>query len=390
MNPFDKPPRPAKTKALSRPINPFETGADEDDITIEFQSPPSSSSTNDAALPSRFSPIASNPQNKHRPYAATVQYAQPPPKLPRPQQAPAPAPARAQQPPTRRVFGGIIPISGDNSPHAVQYRAEVLSQRASPNDNPADDTESEPSPSVRSPFRLLIPSRSSYQPANRASPGLTRDDYAESSSSSSSSEDSEEDNSDSEGTDTTAGPSTRSSGSGGLLNDTGIEMQSVTPMKKSKKNVAEKKPKKEKKEKKKKKVRKPRKGPVVCVDEDNENQLIRFLISEKGKLSYVMCVLLVGFCCCPCASPSILNHFMFTFAVYGYPNTHGGRCSNYYYYILYNHPVLSIFCTHKLHPFTKKHRFIVFLCSMAFAVCFAFILLDTPLVPAVSFVVDCI
>jgi len=285
MNPFEKPPRPAKNKALSRQINnPFDTHADENDITIEFQSPPSSSSTNNIAPPSRFSPIAINPQNKHRPYAATVQYAQPPPKLPRPQQQQAPPPPH-QAP--RRVFGGNIPISGDNSPHAVQYRAEILSQRASPHDSQNDDTESEPSPSVRSPFRLLMPSRSSYQPANRASPGLTRDDYADESSSSS--EESDEDISDSEGTDTTAGPSTRSSGSAGQLNDTGIEMQTVTPpkaAKKSKKNAPEPKQKKEKK----KKAKKPRKGPVVCVDEDNENQLIRFLISEKGKLVCFVCI----------------------------------------------------------------------------------------------------
>jgi hypothetical protein len=56
--------------------------------------------------------------------------------------------------------------------------------------------------------------------------------------------------------------------------------------------------------------------------------------------------------------------------------------------VLYNHPVLSIFFTHRLHPFSKKHRLIVFLCSLSFAVCFAFILLGTPLVPTVSLYTD--
>jgi hypothetical protein len=70
--------------------------------------------------------------------------------------------------------------------------------------------------------------------------------------------------------------------------------------------------------------------------------------------------------------------------VYGYPYTYGGRLSNFRYYIQYNHPVLSIYFVHPLHPFTRRQRFIVFLCSLSFAVCFAFILMATPLVPVVS------
>lgn len=283
MNPFEKPPKPARNKALNRPVNPFDSAADED-ITIEFQSSVGSTSPASITPQSRFFPIVSNPQNKHRPYAATVQYAQPPSPLPRP---PTTA-TRTQPPPSRRVFGGNILVSGDNSPHAVQYRADILSQRTSPHES-RNDTESEPSPSVRSPFRLLMPSRSSYQPANRASPGPPTDSYSEGSSSSSSSEEeSDEEESSSERTESTAGPSTRSSGSAGLLNDTGIELQTITPpntSKTSKKNTTKAAASNAPEQKvKKNKARKPRKGPAVCVDEDNENQLIRFLISEKGGL----------------------------------------------------------------------------------------------------------
>jgi 3'-phosphoadenosine 5'-phosphosulfate (PAPS) 3'-phosphatase len=42
-----------------------------------------------------------------------------------------------------------------------------------------------------------------------------------------------------------------------------------------------------------------------------------------------------------------------------------------------------MYFVHPLHPFTRRQRFVVFLCTLSFAVCFAFILMDTPLVPVV-------
>eukprot|EP01032_Pedospumella_encystans_P027542 gene27542-31129_t len=360
MNPFGKPPRPAKANSLvsnqqTSGLNPFDDANQDDDITIEFR-PQTNELTHNSITNTRqvplYSRVSENPvHNKHRPFHAQVQFEQPvlPPK------------------PPRRVFGGSMPLSRDNSPSAVQLRAE---SRVPPYDDSFRDNPP-PQDSIRSPFRFMMPSRNSYQPANRSSPGpsprqVSSDDEDSSSGSS------EEDENSSEGTDTTSGPSSRSSStrsSAGLINNTGIELTTLAKASKTKtdknatKNAKNKQSSSNKTndtsnsdsttagdtstKTKKKKKRKARKA-TVCVDPENENKLIRFLISER---------------------------------VYGYPRTYGGRCSNYYYYVLYNHPILSIFCTHKLHPFSKKHRFIVFLCSLSFAVCFAFILLDTPLVP---------
>jgi hypothetical protein len=76
--------------------------------------------------------------------------------------------------------------------------------------------------------------------------------------------------------------------------------------------------------------------------------------------------------------------------VYGYPNSCGGRCSNMFFYVLYNHPILSIIFVHPAHPFTRQQRLIVFMCSVCFAVCFTFVVLGTPLLPLVRrYVMSC-
>lgn len=129
----------------------------------------------------------------------------------------------------------------------------------------------------------------------------------------------------------------------------------------------------------KKKVKKQRKAKVrktiFCVDPHDENAVVRHLISGRGIIQLYF---------------SIIHSFDLSFSmfyvwcsVYGYPHTYGGRLSNFRYYVQYNHPLLSIYFTHPLHPFSRRQRFIVFLCALSFAVCFSFILMATPLVPVV-------
>lgn len=291
MNPFEKPPRPAKTSGLvsnrhTTRLNPFDDG-NEDDVTIEFRPQMAEITENNLARTHQtqsFSPISENTaHNKHRPFHAHVQF-EPPIAPPRP---------------PRRVFGGSIPLSRDNSEAAVQLRAE---SRVPPYDS--SFTHGGPPPQeTRSPFRFMMPSRNAYQPANRASPGpsprSSDSGYEESSSSSS-----EEDDDGSEGTASTSNPSSRTSSarsSAGLINSTGIEMQTVpTPPKTHKKgdknanrnkstdrSTVDSATEGDTQTKKKKKKRKTRKA-TVCVDPENENKLIRFLISERGRSTMLL------------------------------------------------------------------------------------------------------
>ncbi len=294
MNPFEKPPRPAKANSLvssrqTSALNPFDDTNEDDDITIEFR--PQTNELAQGRIESMrqgplYSRVSENPvHNKHRPFHAQVQFEPPvlPPK------------------PPRRVFGGSIPLSRDNSPSAVQLRAE---NRVPPYDNSFRDNPP-PQDSIRSPFRFMMPSRNSYQPANRSSPGPSPR-HVSSDDEHSSSDSSEEDEDGSEGTDTTSGPSSRSSStrsSASLINSTGIELTTLANASKTDKNAAKNaKNKQNSSDKtnnsstsdsstagdtptktKKKKKRKTRKA-TVCVDPENENKLVRFLISERGEL----------------------------------------------------------------------------------------------------------
>lgn len=51
---------------------------------------------------------------------------------------------------------------------------------------------------------------------------------------------------------------------------------------------------------------------------------------------------------------------------YGFPGTNGTMSSNYVQFVYNFHPLISIFTAHPLHPFTRKERFVVFVCSVAF------------------------
>ena len=82
---------------------------------------------------------------------------------------------------------------------------------------------------------------------------------------------------------------------------------------------------------------------VTCIDSSNENSVIRFLLSER---------------------------------VFGYPGTDGSVLSNYKHYVFNSHPLLSIFFMHRQHPFERKKRIIVFLCTFAFTIFMSFVLLD--------------
>ena len=90
---------------------------------------------------------------------------------------------------------------------------------------------------------------------------------------------------------------------------------------------------------------------VVSVDESNENKIIRFLLSER---------------------------------VFGYPHSDGTWSSNYKHYVMNNHPGLSLILSHPLHPYTKKSRFVVFVCLLLFAVTLSFVFWDTNYAPQVS------
>ena len=61
--------------------------------------------------------------------------------------------------------------------------------------------------------------------------------------------------------------------------------------------------------------------------------------------------------------------------VYGLPNTNGTILSNYCVYVLNNHPLLSIGCSHSLNPYSKYSRLIVQVCTLLFSLFVSFLLL---------------
>ena len=90
---------------------------------------------------------------------------------------------------------------------------------------------------------------------------------------------------------------------------------------------------------------------IISYDINDENELIRFFVSER---------------------------------VYGFPNTNGRIMSNYMRYFLNNHPFFSIFLTHSKNPYTKWKRFLIFLCTLFFAISLSFLLEKTYYIEAVS------
>ncbi len=62
--------------------------------------------------------------------------------------------------------------------------------------------------------------------------------------------------------------------------------------------------------------------------------------------------------------------------VYGYPKTDGSVFSNYLSFMLQQHPLLSICCAHRLHPFSRQKRLVVLFCVLAFAFFISVALLD--------------
>ena len=53
--------------------------------------------------------------------------------------------------------------------------------------------------------------------------------------------------------------------------------------------------------------------------------------------------------------------------VYGYPNTNGGFFSNLLAFFYNEHPLLSLFLSHKLHPLTRNRRIVILCCTVIFA-----------------------
>ncbi len=61
--------------------------------------------------------------------------------------------------------------------------------------------------------------------------------------------------------------------------------------------------------------------------------------------------------------------------VYGLPNTNGTILSNYCVFVLNNHPLISIGCSHSLNPYSKYSRLIVQVCTLMFSLFISFLLL---------------
>jgi hypothetical protein len=90
---------------------------------------------------------------------------------------------------------------------------------------------------------------------------------------------------------------------------------------------------------------------VVCIDGSDENKVIRFLVSER---------------------------------VFGYPGSTGSWMSNYMNYVKNTHPMLSLILANRLHPFSLRNRFVVFLCILLLAVVLSFVFWNTNYVPQLS------
>lgn len=81
--------------------------------------------------------------------------------------------------------------------------------------------------------------------------------------------------------------------------------------------------------------------------------------------------------------------FLVSKRVYGFPGGSTSVPSNYCRYVSNNHPFFSICFAHRLHPFGKKQRLLVFLNGLFFAIFISFIFFETTLVPRVRHCVLC-
>lgn len=77
--------------------------------------------------------------------------------------------------------------------------------------------------------------------------------------------------------------------------------------------------------------------------------------------------------------------FLVSKRVYKYPGCGDNWCSNYVAYVMNNHPLLSMFFTHPLHPFGRHQRIIVFLNGLFFAIFISFVVFETTYLPRVCF-----
>lgn len=87
---------------------------------------------------------------------------------------------------------------------------------------------------------------------------------------------------------------------------------------------------------------------MVATQSDDENAVIRFLLSER---------------------------------VFGYPSTDGSLTSNYKCFVFNNHPLLSICLQHPLHPCNMKRRIAIFISTVAVAVTLSYVVWETDFVP---------
>lgn len=102
-----------------------------------------------------------------------------------------------------------------------------------------------------------------------------------------------------------------------------------------------------------------------CIDPSRENAIIRFLVSKRGRHNFIAIIY----------KRSILNAFIIL--VFGYPSTDGTIRSNYFQFVRNNHPILSMCLLHRLNPFGRKERIIVFCNALFFSIFISFVIFYT-------------
>ena len=83
---------------------------------------------------------------------------------------------------------------------------------------------------------------------------------------------------------------------------------------------------------------------IVCIPDEDKDRIIRFLYKQK---------------------------------LYGFPKSNGDSLSNFWQYFKNDHPLFSICLCHKLNPYTKRNRAIVYFCVTSMAYCLTFGLMET-------------
>ena len=85
-------------------------------------------------------------------------------------------------------------------------------------------------------------------------------------------------------------------------------------------------------------------GSIVCLSDNEEDRVIRFLYKQK---------------------------------VYGFPSSDGSMLSNFWHYFKNGHPLFSICLCHRLNPYSKRSRAIVYFCMTSMAYCLTVGLMET-------------